>query len=206
MLILEAPENIKAFDYIFDCNYYFRYSKIAAHSEEDRLKKLAYIIQNEFFFIDFNQENLSRKGIRYTEGLGELTVEEAVEIIAEFTKALSTRKSQLDIIYAGHARRTGQHQSNRYERWRASIFEMFQDHKYCFQCGATENLEPDHCLHHDSFKSPKKAWSLKNGQLLCSAHNQLKGNRSGREWDFRKPEHIRAIFSYREKTGTDFIE
>lgn len=205
MSILDTPENLEVFDYIFDAGYYlqYKYPKIATPTDEDRVKKLAYIVQNEFFYIDFRSK---RKGIRYTEGLSELTLEEAETIIAEFKIVLHTRKNEADCILEGHNSRVKGQKTDRYTRWKKAIFEMYADHQYCFCCGSTESLEPDHVKGHNSFKNLKRAYSLKNGQLLCSLCNQAKGSLEGQEWDFRSDAHVLAIFRFIRNYGTDFIE
>ena len=191
-------------EYITAADYYTKwYHQIVTTNEDDEVKKLAIIAQNEFLYIDFKKPN-PRFHVRLSENLDDLTMTEAYSILIQATDLLTQRPEVADNILSGHNSRVYGQSSAGYKKWKQTIRVIFAEHEYCFKCGKSgPGLHVDHIKSHNSFRNLRRAFNLGNGQMLCQTCNLAKNPDD--QTDYRTKEHLLLVRAFIQDTGKKFL-
>ena len=192
--------------YITTAGYYsqYTYPSIKTHNDDDEVRKLALIVNNEFLYIDHKKGN-PYFHIRLPESITGLSMADAVSILEHSLDLFITRPDVADTILTGHNSRLFGHKSERYKKWKETIKFIFSDHQYCFKCGKVENgLHVDHIKSHNSFRDLKRAYNLGNGQMLCCACNLAKNPDDAT--DYRTLQHLLLVRDFINETGVKIIQ
>lgn len=184
-------------NYVTDAGYYAerQYLCVSANNQKQKIRKLALICQDELLYLRKDWANYK---VRLT-SRNHMTcpADEIIAILQLTHWLLRSDREYLDDQVLRHQQRVWtQTQDPKYLQWKADIWEIYQDHQYCFECGSTDRLECDHVLPHQSFKDKTLAYDRSNGQILCHQCNSRKGS-VGTE-DYRTTEHLDCLADWLE--------